>query len=172
MNYTVRMTVTDPLANDGTLVDEYTISIGHECSENLLDFTDPTDNNEDYKIPYSGDGTACVDLDFGLLDNNSDDCAAYTSNGWTTGTNCGPNDGSSGFDAVIMCCSCGGGHTAETAYTGHTAASSLVSPLSTTTCPLTCKLQVYNEVTNVWQTYGENAFNPAYVSNFDANNNC
>ena len=156
------MTVTVPLVNE-TLVDEYTISIGHECSANLLDFTDLTDNNEDYKIPYSGDGTVCVDLDFGLLDEGGSDCAAYTSNGWTTGANCGPNDGPSGFDAANMCCSCGGGFTAETAYSGHTAASSLDSPLSTTTCPLTCKLQVYNEVTNVWQTYGENAFNPAYV---------
>ena len=73
------MTVTDPLANVGTLVDEYTISIGHKCSANLLEFTDLTDNLEDYKIPYSGDGTgtACVDLDWGLLDSNNDDCAAH-----------------------------------------------------------------------------------------------
>ena len=68
------MTVTDPLANVGTLVDEYTISIGHKCSANLLEFTDLTDNLEDYKIPYSGDGTVCVDTDLGLLDGGNNDC--------------------------------------------------------------------------------------------------
>ena len=168
------MTVTDPLANVGTLVDEYTISIGHKCSANLLEFTDLTDNLEDYKIPYSGDGTgtACVDLDWGLLDSNNDDCAAYTSNGWTTVSHCGPSDVVGGFDAIAMCCACGGGYIAETPFTGHTAVSSLDTPLSTTDCPLTCKLQVYNEVTNVWQTYGESAFTPAYVDSFNDANNC
>ena len=67
------MTVTDPLANVGTLVDEYTISIGHKCSANLLEFTDLTDNVE-HEIPYSGDGTVCVDTDLGLLDAADNNC--------------------------------------------------------------------------------------------------
>ena len=73
IDYKVRMTVTDPLANVGTLVDEYTISIGHKCSANLLEFTDLTDNVE-HEIPYSGDCTVCVDTDLGLLDAADNNC--------------------------------------------------------------------------------------------------
>ena len=53
-----------------------------------------------------GEPGKCYDTDHGLLDANNLSCADYAINGYTSSTDCGPNDGTSGFDSMAMCCSC------------------------------------------------------------------
>lgn len=114
----MRMTITDDAAASATLTNLFTVSIGHKCSDNLLGYTSLQDDII-YDIPYSGDGTTCVDIDFGLLDANGASCADYTSSGGAGAHTCdGTNDGTSGFDAPTMCCQCSGGYTSEIAVSG------------------------------------------------------
>ena len=51
------MTVADLTANDASITDYFTISIGHECSGNVLTLADPTDSQPDFEIAVSGDGS-------------------------------------------------------------------------------------------------------------------
>ena len=55
------------------------------------------------------------------------------------------------------------------AFAGHDATSSV--GLSTSDCPLLCNLQIFNEVSNEWETYG-NETTTDYVDSYDDTGDC
>jgi hypothetical protein len=57
-DFQARVRVVNDANTDETITDEFTVSIGHRCSENVLDLQTPTESVTDYVIPSSGDGTA------------------------------------------------------------------------------------------------------------------
>lgn len=53
------MTVSDAISKIGSITDYWTISIGHECSENVLSLATPTSSVPTaYVIPKTGNGVA------------------------------------------------------------------------------------------------------------------
>ena len=65
--------------------------------------------------------------------------------------------------------SSGDGTAEEVIFAGHDAASSV--SLSTSDCPLTCNLQIYNEVSNEWESYDTDVTTD-YVDNYDDSTDC
>ena len=172
----MRMTITDDAAESATLTNLFTVSIGHKCSDNLLGYTTKQDDLI-YDIPYTGDGTTCVDMDFGLFDANGASCADYTSSGGAGAHTCdGTNDGTSGFDASAMCCQCTGGYITAIFVSGPLTVSILDTPLSGSVdsclstcgdCPHSCSLQIFNPTSDTWQTYQLDV-TPSYINNWDS----
>ena len=114
------MTVTDAISNVGTITDNWTISIGHECSENVLTLETPTQSVPTaYVIPKTGDGTA----------------EKLSISGHTYGT------------------------------TGTTIKKTVAA------CAIKCQLEIYNQITNVWEVHSSSVnggtVTPAYVANYN-----
>jgi hypothetical protein len=65
--------------------------------------------------------------------------------------------------------SSGDGTSEMVAFAGHDTASSV--GLSTSDCPLLCNLQIFNEVSNEWETYG-NETTTSYVDSYDDSSDC
>ena len=59
-DWQVRMTINVPLAKDATLVDNWTVSIGHTCSEDILALATPTASYPEFMIPVSGTGSQAL----------------------------------------------------------------------------------------------------------------
>ena len=57
-DWQVRMTVADPTAADASITDYWTVSVGHECSTNVLALTTPTTDRPNFVIKTSGNGVA------------------------------------------------------------------------------------------------------------------
>ena len=114
-DFSVRMTVEDTAAQSASITDYFIVSIGHQCSQNELEFTSVTSSLPNYEIPSSGTGAS-----------------------------------------------------EQVTFAGHDAASTV--GLSTSDCPLTCNLQIYNEVSNEWETYGD--ITTDYVDSYDDTSDC
>ena len=94
------------------ITDYWTISIGHECSTNVLGLTTPTTSQPDFTIQTSGDGT---------------------------GT--------------------------SVAFSGHTADASISRTVATSSCPILCKMLIWDETNNIWEKYSVDV-TPSYVANW------
>lgn len=114
------MTVTDAISNIGTITDNWTISIGHECSENVLTLETPTSSVPTaYVIPKTGNGIA-----------------------------------------------------EKLAISGHTYGTSGTTIKKTVAaCAIKCQLEIFNEISNVWEVHSSSVnggtVTPAYVANYN-----